>query len=70
MEQETIQAVELIINGIPNLDAWLIPFITKNVITLGIVVKALKILAKKTPWAADDEIVQLFTGLLPNKGNK
>jgi len=65
MEEQTIQAIQLMINGVPNLDAYLTSFVIKNVITLTVAFKVLEKLAEKAGWVQGKEILQLFTGLLP-----
>jgi len=49
------------------LDPILVAFLSKNIITLGVALKLLKELAKATPWALDDKIVQIATGLINKK---
>ncbi len=52
------------------MDAWLIAFIQDNVFTIGAVLAVLKVVAKATPWAVDDQIVQVLTGLIPGGADK
>lgn len=51
----------------PALDPILVPFFTKfingNIIWLGMLWVILKYVAKMTPWAGDDKIIQIITGL-------
>lgn len=42
-------------------DVYLVPFIKGNLITLGLLLPVLKAVAKATPWAIDDEILQIVT---------
>ena len=51
------------------MDAWLLEFVKENMITLSLILGALKIIAIETPWAADDKIIAIFTGFL-NKDKK
>lgn len=55
-----------------NLDKYLWAFLENNYAVATIIVMCLKVLAKHTPWAADDEIVQIITNFLNRKemGNK
>lgn len=51
------------------MDSILVPFIVENPYTIMLVYGFLRIIAKATPWAIDDEIVQLITKLpVPKKG--
>ena len=43
------------------LDPILLEFLAGNVVTLGLVLAILKVAAKATPWAIDDEILQILT---------
>lgn len=43
------------------IDAIIISFLSENYLTTVVIYQALKLLAKKTPWAADDEILQMFS---------
>lgn len=45
-----------------NMDAWLLAFVKKNLVTLGVGIMFLKGLAKMTPWSHDDSIVELISG--------
>ena len=49
------------------MDAWLLDFIQQNVLTIGLVLAVLKVIAIETPWAVDDKIIAIFTGFL-NRG--
>ena len=51
-------------------DAYILGFVTENPVTCLLIIGILKIIATETPWAIDDKIVQLITGLLPNKQSK
>jgi len=44
------------------MDAILLKFVGDNWLTISFVLGLLKGLAKISPWAADDQIVQVFTG--------
>lgn len=44
------------------MDTWLLEFVRDNFLTIGLVLGILKILARYTSWAADDEIVQFLLG--------
>ena len=49
------------------IDAWLLPFIRENLVSLGLFLALLKAIAKKNPWALDDEILQILTGFVNRK---
>ena len=49
------------------MDELLLFFIKENLVTLGLALAILKTLAKATPWAVDDEILQIVTGFLNRK---
>lgn len=49
------------------MDDILLTFVKENLVTLGLVLAVLKTLAKATPWAVDDEILQVLTGFLGRK---
>jgi len=49
------------------MDAQLLAFIQDNFVTIGLVLAVLKSAAKATPWAVDDEIVQILTGFMSRK---
>lgn len=49
------------------MDALLLNFIKENIVTLGLALSILKAVAKATPWAIDDEILQILTGLIGRK---
>jgi len=49
------------------MDDLLLVFIKDNIVTLGLVLAVLKTAAKATPWAVDDEILQILTGFLGRK---
>jgi hypothetical protein len=61
------QIINIMINGIPNLDQWLLEFIRLNFITLGIILGILKIIAIETPCATDNKIIELLLAFLPKK---
>ena len=42
---------------------WLSALIAGNVIILGSIWAALRYIAKVTPWAGDDKIIQIITGV-------
>ena len=44
------------------MDAILLEFVQNNMVTLCLALGVLKVIAKETPWAADDEIIQILTG--------
>lgn len=44
------------------MDQWLLDFVGKNWLTISFALVLLKGVAKITPWAQDDEIVQILTG--------
>ena len=46
------------------MDTVLIEFLKENMITIGLILGVLKVLAHATPWAVDDEILQIITGFL------
>ncbi len=46
------------------MDEMLLSFIKDNLITLGLILSVLKIIAIETPCAADDKIIELLTGFL------
>ena len=46
----------------PTLVPWVTAFIAGNVIVVSIVWALLKFIAKQTPWAGDDKIIQVFSG--------
>jgi len=43
-----------------NIDVWLIEFIKNNMVSLGLVLAILKILATETKITADDKIINLL----------
>jgi len=49
------------------MDALLLEFIKENIVTLGLVMVVLKEIAKATPWAVDDKVVQILTGFLEKR---
>jgi len=46
------------------MDDILLVFIKDNLIVLGLALALLKAVAKATPWAVDDEIIQMLTGFI------
>ena len=49
------------------LDPIIWEFVQGNFVFLTLIFSVLKVVAKKTPWAVDDEIVQIFTNFLNRK---
>ena len=49
------------------MDELLLEFVRGNFVTLGVVLAVLKVLAKATPWAVDDEVLQIITGFIGRK---
>lgn len=49
------------------MDQLLLSFIQENIVTLGLALAVLKAIAKATPWAIDDEILQILTGFVGRK---
>ena len=47
-----------------NFDTYLLEFIKTNLVTICFVIAILKAIANKTPWALDNEILQIFTNFL------
>jgi hypothetical protein len=43
------------------LDAILLAFLKENMLTVGLFLAFLKVLANETPWAIDNKILQIFT---------
>jgi hypothetical protein len=52
------------------MDALLLAFLRENVVTLGLALAILKAIARATPWALDDEILQILTRFRERKGVK
>lgn len=53
------------------MDTVLLKFISENILTITVFLGLLKGLAKITPWAGDDQVVQVFTGAFDKiKGSK
>ena len=53
------------------MDILLVEFIKENLITIGLVLAVLKVIAKETSWAVDDRILEIFTGYFnKTKGDK
>ena len=53
-----------------NFDAYLLEFVRTNIVSIGIVLGILKVIAIQTPWAVDDEIIQIFTNFLSRANPK
>ena len=51
------------------MDQILLQIIQENIITIGLVLAILKTVAKETPWAMDDKIVEILTGFLKRQKN-
>lgn len=49
------------------MDDLLLNFVKENIITIGLLLAILKEIAKATPWAVDDKILQILTGLIGRK---
>ena len=49
------------------MDTWLLEFVKENMITGALVLSILKVVAMETPWAADDKIIEIFTGFWKKK---
>lgn len=49
------------------MDTQLLYFVQDNIITISLVLGVLKVIAIETPWAGDDKIVEIITGLLRKK---
>lgn len=52
------------------MDAVILEFIQGNFITISLILAVLKMVAKETPWATDDKIIEILTGLMKLRGNK
>lgn len=52
------------------IDEILLTFVRENLVTIGIALGVLKVIAKETPWAIDDEIIQIFTKFLGRNNAK
>ena len=59
--------IQLIVNGMLNLDEYLLLFIKNNFITMGIILAILKIIAIEAKCATGNKIIELLTNLLPKK---
>jgi len=46
------------------MDEWLLNFIKENMVSISLIIAVLKVIAIETPWAADDQIIKIFTGFL------
>jgi len=46
------------------MDDMLLNFVKENLITIGLVMAVLKVIAIETSWAVDDKIIKIFTGYL------
>ena len=55
-----------------SIDSYILEFVGKNALTIGLVITFLKGVAKLTPWAWDDSLISLAAGLIPSvrKNNK
>ena len=51
-----------------DLDTYLLEFVRTNLVSLGLVLAVLKVIAINTPWAGDDKIIEIFTNFL-NRNN-
>ena len=49
------------------IDSIIVGFVTANPVTCLLALKLLQIIAKATPWAVDDEIIQILTGFMGRK---
>lgn len=49
------------------MDELLLEFAKDNMVTIGLVLAVLKVIAQETPWAADDKILAIFTGFFGRK---
>ena len=49
------------------IDSVIVGFVTVNPVTCLLALKLLQIIAKATPWAVDDEIIQLLIGWIGKK---
>jgi len=49
------------------MDQILLQIIQENIITIGLVLAILKAVAKETPWAVDDRIIEILTGFFKNR---
>ena len=47
-----------------SVDPYIVEFVSKNFLGLLLAREVLKRVAKITPWAFDDQIYQIFTGLI------
>ena len=49
------------------MDPIVMEFLSKNYLTIMGILYVLQIIAKETPWAADDKIVQIFLGWMKRR---
>lgn len=52
------------------IDEMVLRFVKENLVTIGIVLWVLKEVARETPWAADDKIFQILTGMVERFGRR
>ncbi len=52
------------------MDEILLKFIQENFVTIGLALACLKVIAKATPWALDDQILQIVSGFISRKENQ
>jgi hypothetical protein len=45
------------------IDEMVLSFVKENLVTIGLVLWVLKEVARETPWACDDKIFQILTGM-------
>lgn len=46
------------------MDDLLLQIVKENLLVIGLVLAVLKVVAKATPWAVDDEILQILTNFV------
>lgn len=46
------------------IDEILLTFVRENLVTISLALGVLKLVANETPWAIDNEILQIFTKFL------
>ena len=46
------------------MDTIILEFLKENIITITYGLAVLKVLAQATPWAEDDKIIEILTGLI------
>ena len=52
------------------MDEILLAFVKDNMVTIGLILAVLKIIAQETPWAVDDKILAIFTGFFGRNSGK